>query len=338
MNPSLVFLGLAFLSVAGCGPATAPARSPSAEAASPAMPVAPAAATPSDSALAMDHGAEVLAWRERRVGKLRNPDGWLSLVGLHWLGEGEQRVGSGKDNAIVLATGPERLGTMRVMQARLEFVADPAVRNLRVQSLQPNGWVDISSTAGGPVALQPDSGEQPGRILIGTEVSVALIERGGKLALRVKDANSATRSGFAGIDYFDIDPSWRIEAQWTAFNTPQSFEIQNVLGMVEGMPNPGYASFTRNGREYRLYPVIEEGEADWFFIFADRTSGRETYGPGRFFYATPVADGQKIVLDFNKAYNPPCAFTEFSTCPLPPPENRLDLAVTAGEKKYKAHP
>ncbi len=339
MNRSVLFLCLVCASMMACSPATTPVRSPSAEtapvAATPATPAAPAAsAVP---AVAMDHTAEIRAWRERRVANLRKPDGWLSLVGLHWLSEGEQSVGAGKDNAVVLATGPQRLGVMLASQGRLQFTPDATVRDLRVQSLQADAWVDISSAAGAAIALQPDSGEQPGRILIGTDSIVTPIERGSKLALRVKDANAATRTGFAGIDYFDIDPSWRIEAQWTAHTTPQAFEIQNVLGMVDKMPNPGYASFTRNGREYRLYPVVEEGESDWFFIFADRTSGRETYGPGRFFYATPVADGDKVVLDFNKAYNPPCAFTEYSTCPLPPPENRLDLPVTAGEKKYKAH-
>ena len=101
------------------------------------------------------------------------------------------------------------------------------------------------------------------------------------------------------------------------------------------MPNPGYGTFTRDGREYRIYPVVEEGSDDLFIIFADRTSGKETYGPGRFVYAPwPKADG-KLVIDFNKAYNPPCALNAFSTCPLPPPENRLDLRVTAGEKKYE---
>jgi uncharacterized protein len=335
MNRSAVFLGLVCVSMAACSPVTTPVQSQPVE----TVPAESAgAAAPATPAVALDHTSEVLAWRERRVGNLRKPDGWLSLVGLHWLSEGGQSVGAGKDNAVVLATGPEHLGVIRVSQGRLEFTPDASVRDLRLQSLQADAWVDISPAAGAAVALQPDSGEQPGRILIGTDSSITPIERGGKLALRVKDANAATRAGFAGIDYFDIDADWRIEAQWTAHATPQAFEIQNVLGMIEKMPNPGYASFTRNGREYRIYPVIEEGAADWFFIFADRTSGRETYGPGRFFYATPVADGGKVVLDFNKAYNPPCAFTEYSTCPLPPPENRLDLAVTAGEKKYKAHP
>lgn len=300
----------------------------------PVTDAASAVTTPVAVALS-EHENSILAWRDTRVGNLRKPDGWLALVGLHWLSEGEQSVGAGQGNAIQLAAGPGKLGVMRITQGKLGFVPDVDARDLRVQSLQADAWLDVAATDGG-FAMQPDSGEQPGRILVGSEVSVALIERGGKLALRVKDANAPTRQGFAGIDYYPIDPTWRIEAEWTANTTPQNFQIQNVLGMIEEMPSPGYASFTRGGKNYRLYPVLEEGSDEWFFIFADRTSGRETYGPGRFFYAPPAQDG-KVVLDFNKAYNPPCAFTEFSTCPLPPPENRLDLAVSAGEKKYRGH-
>jgi uncharacterized protein len=279
------------------------------------------------------HAAEINNWRETRVGNLRKPDGWLSLVGLHWLSDGEQTVGAAADSAVVLATGPKHLGTIRVVGKTVSFKPDSAVTDLRVQSLQDNAWIDVSASATG-FDIEADSGTHPGRILIGTEASVALIERGGKLALRVKDASASTRTGFVGIDYYPINLSWRIEAEWTAHATPQTFEIQNVLGMIEQMPSPGYASFSRDGKNYRLHPVLEAGSDELFFIFADRTNGRETYGAGRFFYATPPVAGGKVVLDFNKAYNPPCAFTEFSTCPLPPPENRLDLAVTAGEKKY----
>jgi uncharacterized protein len=280
------------------------------------------------------HAAEINNWRETRVGNLRKPDGWLSLVGLHWLSDGEQTVGTAPDNAVVLATGPMYLGMMRVVGKTVSFKPSYAGSDLRVQSLQDDVWVDAGSSATG-FEMEPDSATRPGRILIGTEASVALIERSGKLALRVKDANAATRKGFMGIDYYPIDPSWRIEAEWTAHATPQPFEIQNVLGAIEEMPSPGYASFSRNGKSYRLHPVLEAGSEELFFIFADRTNGRETYGAGRFFYATPPVAGGKVVLDFNKSYNPPCAFTEFSTCPLPPPENRLDLVVTAGEKKYR---
>ncbi len=281
------------------------------------------------------HADSIRAWRETRVGNLRKPDGWLSLVGLHWLGDGEQTLGRAADRAIVLATGPEQLGVLTPKDGKVALRLDPGVQNARVQTYQGDTWIDAVAGDDGYL-LQADSSDSPGRILVGDDINIALIQRGDKLALRVKDANAKTRSEFTGIDYFDIDPSWRIDATWTMHEKPQTFEIQTVLGTVEEMSNPGFATFTRDGKEYRLYPVNEEGSTDLFFIFADRTSGRETYGPGRFFYASPSADGRQIVLDFNKAYNPPCAFTEYSTCPLPPPENRLDLAVTAGEKKYAA--
>lgn len=291
-----------------------------------------AAAAGASPMLAETHSAEIEQWRAKRIGNLTKPDGWLSLVGLHWLTEGEQTLGAGADRAVVLAVGPEKLGSITVAGTEASLALEPGSQGIRVQCHGPDDWIDLPAQSGA-YTLKPDSSDAPCRLLLGEAASIALIERGGKLALRVKDANAATRTGFAGIPSYEVDASWRIEADWTAHDTMQEIEIQNVLGMIEKMPNPGYASFSRDGKEFRLYPVIEAGETDYFFIFADRTSGRETYGPGRFFYAAPAADG-RIVLDFNKAYNPPCAFTEYSTCPLPPPENRLDLAVTAGEKKY----
>jgi len=293
----------------------------------------PPAAVAGSTTVPVDaHVTEIEQWRARRISNLTKPDGWLSLVGLHWLNEGEQTVGAGADRAVVLAVGPQKLGAITVSGIAASLALEPGSEGVRVQCHGPDDWADLPTQAN-PYPLKPDSSDAPCRLLLGEKISIALIERGGKLALRVKDADAATRSGFAGIPSYDIASDWRIEAVWTPHQVMQEIEIQNVLGMIEKMPNPGYASFTRDGREFRLYPVIEAGETDYFFIFADRTSGRETYGPGRFFYATPAVDG-RIVLDFNKAYNPPCAFTEYSTCPLPPPENRLDLAVTAGEKKY----
>src|SRR5690606_13501956 len=152
--------------------------------------------------------------------------------------------------------------------------------------------------------------------------------------LRVKDTEAATRTGFLGIDYFPIDPSWRVTAKWVPFEPVHKLEIPNVLGDIDEMPVPGKAVFERDGKTFELLPVLEEPGADsLFFILADRTSGKQTYGAARFLYTDMPKDG-KLVIDFNKAYNPPCAFTPFATCPLAPPENRLDLAITAGEKKY----
>jgi uncharacterized protein (DUF1684 family) len=174
---------------------------------------------------------------------------------------------------------------------------------------------------------------KPTLVTAGT-VSFVVIDRGGKKALRVKDSEAERRTHFLGIDYFPTDPTWRIEAQWVAFETPRMVPITNVLGQVAREPVPGKAVFTRDGKTYELLPILEGAEEPLFFVIADETSGSETYAAARFLYAAQPKDG-KVVLDFNEAVNPPCAFTPFATCPLPPRENRLALRVTAGEKKYR---
>lgn len=292
-----------------------------------AKPEADEMTAPVPLAPAYDHAADVAAWRKGRLDRLMKPDGWLSLIGLHWLIEGEQTLGHGAGNDIVLAAGPDRFGTIRLHGAEVLFAA--AVGGPQV--MVSNSTAERSE--GGRIwhVLASDASGNPSIVSIDT-VSFLVIKRGDKFALRVRDSEAPTRKHFAGIEHFPVDSNWRIVADWTAHATPQSFGIQTVIGTIEEMPSPGFATFTRDGREYRIHPVIEEGSEDLFIIFADRTSGKETYGPGRFVYAAWPKDG-KIVIDFNKAYNPPCALNAFSTCPLPPPENRLDLRVTAGEKK-----
>ncbi|MBN8726890.1 MAG: DUF1684 domain-containing protein [Xanthomonadales bacterium] len=270
-----------------------------------------------------DHASEVEAWRAGRLARLTAPDGWLSLVGLHWLREGRNTIGSGADNDIVIEGTPSHLGSVELTggQARLEL--DPAAREARIE-----GGGQRSAT------LLDDSHEKPTIVVSGT-TRFYLIERNGRHGLRVKDSHAKARTDFAGIDSFPIDPAWRIEAKWVTFDPPHTLEVPNVLGQVDRFPVPGKAVFERDGRTFELLPVLEEPDAtELFLIFADRTSGRDTYGAGRFLYAPMPTDG-RIVLDFNKAYNPPCAFTPYATCPLAPPENRLDLEVTAGERKYR---
>lgn len=278
--------------------------------------------------VAFDHAADVEAWRTARLARLQKPDGWLSLIGLHWLVEGEQTLGHGAGNDIEFAAGPERFGTIRLNGSEVWFAA--AVDGPQV--LVSNSTGERSEAGRTWHLLAADASGAPSLVSV-DNVSFLVLKRGDKFALRVRDSEAKTRTQFAGIEHFPVDESWRIVADWTAHATPQSFGIQTVIGTIEEMPNPGYGTFTRDGREYRIYPVVEEGSEDLFIIFADRTSGKETYGPGRFVYAPWPKDG-KLVIDFNKAYNPPCALNPFSTCPLPPPENRLDLRVTAGEKKY----
>jgi uncharacterized protein (DUF1684 family) len=266
------------------------------------------------------HRAETMQWRDKRVARLAAPDGWLALVGLHWLAPGQQSVGSAPDNDVVLATGPAQLGTVTL--------ADGSV----TLALADGAEARIGDTDARSATLAPDRSGAATVVRFG-EASFSVIQRGEKFALRVRDPQSKARTGFAGIDYFEIDPAWRFEARFEAHPPGRTIDIVNVLDMLEPMKNPGVVVFEKDGREYRLEALDDTGDGQLFLIFADRTNGKLTYGPGRFLYAPPPVDGHTIV-DFNRAYNPPCAFTPYSTCPLPPPENRLDLVVEAGEKKY----
>ena len=265
---------------------------------------------------------EIEGWRTARVERLKAPDGWTSLVGLHWLEEGTQSIGSSKDNDVVLAVGPAKLGTLTLKRGKARIELDPAA------------GATIDGKAARSAQLRDDAGGKPTKVAFGS-ANFHLIERGGRFALRVKDSEAPTRKQFTGIDMYPIDASWRVQAKWTPSKAPRTLDVPNVLGKVDKMKVPGVATFTRDGKTYTLLPVLETDDAkELFFIFADRTSAKDTYGGGRFLYAKmPDRDGV-VVIDFNKAYNPPCAFTPHATCPLAPPENRLDLAVTAGEKRY----
>jgi uncharacterized protein (DUF1684 family) len=161
-----------------------------------------------------------------------------------------------------------------------------------------------------------------------------VVDRGGRLGVRVKDAESAARLSFRGLESFPIDSRWRIEARFERYEPPREIPVPNVLGGTSAEKSPGALLFELQGKTFRLDTVAEAGTEDWFVIFADETNGGETYGGGRFLYVTPPPPGSPAIVDFNKAYNPPCVFTPYATCPLPPPQNRLALRVQAGEKSY----
>jgi uncharacterized protein len=275
------------------------------------------ASTPAD---AFTHATEVEAWRTGRLDRLQAPGGWLSLVGLHWVEPGEHSVGAAPDNDIVLATGPARLGWIRLAGGELHFIPD----------LDEAAWINEQRITG-EVLL--NDGTRPRISFAAGAASLEPLERGGRFALRVRDANSPIRTGFTGIDAYPVDASWSFKARFETHPPGRSIEIANVLGQTDAMANPGVLVFEHEGREFRLETVDEDGE-QLFVIFADRTNRNETYGAGRFVYVDRPVDGT-TTIDFNRAYNPPCAFTAYSTCPLPPPENRLDIAVTAGEQRYR---
>jgi hypothetical protein len=263
---------------------------------------------------------EVSAWRAERVRRLTSETGWLTLVGLHWFSPGKNRVGSAPDNDVVIVDGgPARVGVFTWAGEAVTVEVAPGV------ALRRGG-----KPFGGGV-VEPD--EEP--LEVGT-LSLVVIRRGPKTGLRVKDSEAPTRKAFAGVPAYPVTAAWRKEARWVPHHPPKQVPVANVLGMVEPTPCPGAAVFDAGGTEVRLDGFMAPGDDEVSFIFADGTNRDETYGAGRFLEAPAPSHG-KVILDFNKAYNPPCAFTPYAICPLPPPQNRLKVRVEAGEKRVSAH-
>jgi uncharacterized protein len=266
------------------------------------------------------HEQEIRTWQKRRVDRLKEEDSWLTLVGLYWLQQGENRMGSAAGNRIVLpATAPASAGSLLVREGGV--------------TLRPQASMTIAGQpVSGEVPLLADTDEQgPTLVSVGT-VQLQVIRRGKRLGLRVKDSQAQTRLNFAGIDFYPIDPQWRVAARLERYDPPKVIPITDVTGMTADNISPGALVFTRDGKEYRLDPILEDGRL--FIIFRDETSRDTTYPAGRYLYADMPEGDAPVILEFNRAYNPPCAFTDFATCPLPPSQNRLAVRVEAGEKKY----
>ncbi len=270
-----------------------------------------------------DYAKSIEDWRAARVARLTAPDSWLTLIGRHLLVPGANTVGTAEDNSIRLAAGPPYLATVTLG-------ADRSVTLTPV----PSALLEVDGVRAHTPSRLDYQGEKPTRVTFGT-ASFYVMPRGKDLYLRVRDTGAMTLKNFVGIDYFPIDPAWRIEATWVPFDPPRQINITNMIGITEPAPVPGKAVFTREGRTVELVP-IDEGGDNLFFVLTDLTAGEETYGASRFLYAKKPGAGEgKVLLDFNRMQNPPCAFTEFATCPLPPKENRIPFRVTAGEKLYR---
>ena len=269
------------------------------------------------------HRAEVEDWRTRRLASLRRPDGWLTLVGLFWLEPGENRVGSDPAARIVLPAerSPERLGVIESAGDVLRFRAAPGAD------------VSVDGKPVSAVDLQTDAGAQDPTVLRHGSLTLYVIRRGDRLGVRVKDSEAAALREFGGLENFPYGEEYRCVARFEPHPPGTRISVPNVLGREESEQSPGALHFEISGKSYHLDAVHEEGTDDLFIIFGDQTNGHETYGGGRFIYAAPPKDGTTI-LDFNKAYNPPCVFTPYATCPLPPAQNRLAIRIEAGEKSY----
>jgi len=280
--------------------------------------LAPALAAPDD------YVGSIERWHATRIANLQKPDGWLSFAGSGRVQPGDNTVGRAEDNAIVLPKGPEHLGTLTLAPDGSLSLAVPAGSDARVDG-KPFERVALATNA---------DGATPTRVTLG-ETWFYVVKTGDVVGWRFRDPQSPARTGFTGIDTWPIDPSWRIVADWQPFDSPKTIELVTSLGTPEEGTVPGKAVFERDGQRFELQPLSEDDGKQLFFIVADRTSGKESYGAARFLYADAPKDG-KVVLDFNKAYNPPCALSPHVVCPTAPPENRLALRVTAGEKKYVA--
>lgn len=269
--------------------------------------------------------AEIETWHAEREAALAAEDGWLTLVGLHPIAVGMQTIGSGPDAALRLpAPAPALVGTLELTaQGELFLDIAPSV-DLRVEGEPRTGHLALASDAAG----------KPTQFELGTLRCYA-IARGGQHFLRVKDSASPARLGFTGVERYPVDPRWRVEARLEA-DSARAIAIPNVLGQLSEEPCPGRLVFTLDGRECSLWPLGEAGE-ELFIIFADATSGDETYGAGRFLSAPAPDAAGRVTLDFNRAVNPPCAFSPYATCPLPPAGNTLAAAVRAGEKTWGEH-
>ncbi len=266
--------------------------------------------------------AQVDQWHAERIQRLRSDTGWLTLVGLHELHKGVNSVGSAEGSDVqLIAKAPARVGKLEVGELGVIFQTAPEARVT---------LFDSTAAPVGRMLLDTDKTGRPTQLACGSLVFY-VIDRQGRLFLRVKDRESAVLREFQGIDRFPVDVRWRVPAHLEGMATP--VEIANVLGQKAAETSPGTLVFTLEGTECRVRPTGESG-GGLFLVFADPTNGKTTYPAGRFLEIDPPDSSGVYTVDFNKAYNPPCCFTPFATCPLPPPENHLPVAVTAGEKVW----
>jgi len=319
-----------------------------------ALPAQDAPALPDAPSVDVQWQQQLHAWRIQREVEISAPDGWLTLVGLEWLKPGVNSFGAAADNQLkVRASAPDHMGVLTVSgathspapQRRQAATKKPPPRQTQkaavVQLLAPAGGfpadllIDGKPAREGPLATD----DTRPSTLTWHGVTMIVLHRGDRYALRIKDADSPTRTNFHGLNWYPPDPHLRIAARWIPYNPPHTEKIPTVIGTVLSLPSPGVAEFTLDGKTLRLEPVLEDDDQSvLFFILRDQTSKTTTYEAARFLHTGLPDHGLTrpgiLELDFNKLENPPCAYTPYATCPLPPEQNRLPVALAAGEKRY----
>ena len=267
-------------------------------------------------------------WRAERERELVAPDGWLTLVGLDWLKPGANSFGSAPENQIRVAGAPPHVGLFTVSGTTLQLLA-------------PTGGFPQGLMLDGNPAREGSLSADPAKpsTLTWHTLTMVILPRGGRYALRTKDSNAPTRTAFHGLHWYAPDLHYSVVAQWIPYNPPHQLNIPTRVGTTLNLPAPGVAEFTLNGKTFRLEPVLESSrDTSLFFILRDSTSQSTTYQAARFlrtiFPDHGLSQPGTLVLDFNQLYNPPCAYTPYATCPLPPEQNRLSVAIEAGEQRY----
>lgn len=269
----------------------------------------------------MEYETSIENWHQLRIDSLKGETGFLNLAGLFWLEEGVNTFGSDSSNDFNFTS-----------------VSSPILGNFILREslvyLVPNNKIKIESKLVEDTTLV--FGKEAAKNMRHKSLSWNIIERGGNIGVRLRDFNHPLINEFDLIDYFETDPIWKVEAQWKAYKEPKIVSFSNVIGMSIDYPVYGSFDFKIEGEEYSLEPMGEAYANEYFVMFYDNTSGDSTYGSGRYIYVDEPDNTGHTIIDFNKAYNPPCAFTEFATCLFPHKQNRLPIFIKAGEK-YSAH-
>ncbi len=266
---------------------------------------------------------EIDDWHDARIKSLTSEKGWLTLAGLFWLKEGENSFGSDTTNDIVFPNDkvPSVMGSF--------FLADGMV----TVKIRPDAKVLHNETPVSEMILHSDEEGEPTILSFGS-LSWYIVKRDGKFGIRLKDSENPRRKEFKGIKRFPVSSKWLFEAEYIPYDPPKKISVPTILGTVTEEPSPGTLKFKIDGTIYQLDALGEPDDKELFIVFGDRTNGTETYGGGRFLSVKRPDESAMTSIDFNRAYNPPCAFTEFATCPKPPSQNKLSIKITAGEKAY----
>ncbi len=269
---------------------------------------------------------EIDTWHEKREANLKKENGWLTVSGLFWLEEGENTIGSNKENKIVFPAGKADadIGKIILNNDEVSMTINAGVMVKRNDTLFSKGVIFNKNTA------------EQSIILAHKNLRWFIIKRGARIGVRLRDLESDARKNFTHIERFPVNEKWKIIATFVPPTDKKTIPIHDVIGNTTETEFGGTLQFELNGKSYSLDATLE-GADDLFIVFGDYTNGIKTYGAGRFLYAKKPKEGNMVILDFNKSYNPPCAFTDFATCPLPPDQNKLPIEVTAGELKYGNH-